>query len=234
MTEVTAMTRRRGLTSPLALSVLATLSEGPMHPYEIARLLRHRGKDHSIKIRYGSLYTVVQNLEKRGLVAAEGTVRAGRRPERTVYRITGDGQAELEDRLRELVGRPVKEYPAFEAALSLAGVLPPDEIIMLLTDRLQLLEVELAGARATLRELVDEQRLPRIFLIESEYAVAMKQAEAGWVRGLLKELADGTLDGVEQLRTWHRTGEFPAEWTQRGWARTDRAMHHGSEVDEPG
>jgi DNA-binding PadR family transcriptional regulator len=234
MTEVTAMTRRRGLTSPLALSVLATLSEAPMHPYEIARLLRHRGKDQSIKIRYGSLYTVVQNLEKRGLVATEGTARAGRRPERTVYRLTDDGHEELEDRLRELVGRPVKEYPAFEAALSLAGVLPPDEMIGLLADRVRLLDVELAGARAALRELTAEQRLPRIFLIESEYAVAMKQAEADWVRGLIEELADGTLEGVDHWRTWHRTGEFPAEWMERGWARTDRATHPESEVDEPG
>jgi DNA-binding PadR family transcriptional regulator len=228
------MTRRRGLTSPLALSVLATLNEGPMHPYEIARLLRHRGKDQSIKIRYGSLYTVVQNLEKRGLVVAEGTARAGRRPERTVYRLTEDGREELADRMRELLGEPVKEYPVFEAALSLAGVLPPDEVIMLLRQRLRTLEVDLAGTRATLRELVTRHGLPRIFLIESEYAIAMKQAEADWVRGLVEELADGTLDGVDQWRTWHRTGEFPAEWTERDWATADRALHRESEVDRPG
>ena len=70
------MARRRKLTNPLGLAVLATLMSGPMHPYQIARLLRHRGKDDSIKIRYGSLYTVVQDLESRGFVEAEG--RRGR------------------------------------------------------------------------------------------------------------------------------------------------------------
>lgn len=228
------MARRRTVTSPLALSVLATLSEGPMHPYEIARLLRHRGKDQSIKIRYGSLYTVVQKLEDHGFVEAEGTARAGRRPERTVYRLTDDGRDELDDRLRELLSEPTKEYPQFEAALSLMGVLSPDDVIGLLTERLRLLDLELATARAGLHELVTKQGLPRLFLIESEYAVALKQAEADWVRGLISELTDGSIDGVGYWRAWHETGEFPDEWAQRDWARADRAVAGESEVDQPG
>jgi DNA-binding PadR family transcriptional regulator len=221
------MARRRRVTSPLALSVLATLSEGPMHPYEIARLLRHRGKDQSIKIRYGSLYTVVQSLEDQGFVTAEGTARAGRRPERTVYRLTDDGRDELDDRMRELVSEPAKEYTNFEAALSLMGVLPPDEVIPLLAQRLRLLEAQLAGARAELRELNVEQRLPRIFLIESEYAQAMKQAEVDWVRELVRELTDGSLDGVDLWRAWHKTGEFPQEWADLDWAKADRVIREG-------
>ena len=117
------MARKRKLTSPLALAVLATLHSGPMHPYQIARLLKHRGKDDVIKIRYGSLYTVVQDLEQRGFVAAEGTERAGHRPERTVYRLTDDGREELADRLRELVSEPAKEYPVFASVLSLIASL---------------------------------------------------------------------------------------------------------------
>jgi DNA-binding PadR family transcriptional regulator len=221
------------VTSPLALSVLATLNEAPMHPYEIARLLKHRGKDQSIKIRYGSLYTTVQNLENQGFVTAEGTARAGRRPERTVYRLTDDGRDELEDRLREIVSEPAKEYPLFEAALSLVGVLPPDDVITLLTERLRHLEVDLAATRAGLRELTVEQRLPRLFLIESEYALAMKQAETDWVRGLITELTDGSLEGVDHWRAWHKTGEFPDEWAERDWAKADRARRE-SEVDDPG
>jgi DNA-binding PadR family transcriptional regulator len=221
------------VTSPLALSVLATLSEAPMHPYEIARLLKYRGKDLSIKIRYGSLYTVVQNLEKQGFVTAEGTARAGRRPERTVYRLTDDGREELDHRLREIFRAPVKEYPLFEAALSLAGVLPLDDVITLLTERLRRLELDLAATRAGLHELTVEQRLPRLFLIESEYALAMKQAEADWVRGLITELADGSLDGVDQWRAWRETGEFPDEWAERDWAKSGRPRDE-SEVDEPG
>jgi DNA-binding PadR family transcriptional regulator len=227
------MAGRRRVTSPLALSVLAVLSEGLAHPYEIARLLRERGKDQSIKIRYGSLYTVVQSLEGRGLVEAEGTARAGRRPERTVYRLTAEGRDELVGRMRELVGEPVKEYPRFEGALSLIGVLPPDEVITLLGDRLRRLETELASARAALHGAVVEHGLPRLFLVEAEYAVAMRQAEADWVRGLVRELTDGSLEGVDEWRTWSRTGELPEEWAERDWAKSGRTRPGESEVAAP-
>ena len=91
------MARRRRVNNLLALAILTLLGERPMHPYEIATLLRERGKAGSIKINWGSLYTVVQNLEKHGFVEAAGTARSGRRPERTVYAITKAGRAELDD-----------------------------------------------------------------------------------------------------------------------------------------
>jgi DNA-binding PadR family transcriptional regulator len=47
------MARRRG--NPLALAVLACLTERPMHPYEMAATMRTRGQDASIRLNYGSL-----------------------------------------------------------------------------------------------------------------------------------------------------------------------------------
>ena len=63
-----------------------------MHPYEMAATMRERGKEQNMKIKWGSLYTVVQNLEKHGFIAATETSRQGRRPERTVYAITDAGR----------------------------------------------------------------------------------------------------------------------------------------------
>ena len=77
--------RRRSITNPLALAVLACLHERPMHPYEMAATMRERGKEQSIKLNYGSLYTVVDSLAKNGLIEAVEARREGRRPERTVY-----------------------------------------------------------------------------------------------------------------------------------------------------
>ena len=101
-----AMPRRR--TNPLALAVLACLSERPMHPYEMAATMRTRGQDASIRLNYGSLYGVVETLLKRGLIEEQEVVREGRRPERTVYRITDDGRTEVDDWLARAAraGRP--------------------------------------------------------------------------------------------------------------------------------
>ena len=226
------MARRRKLTSPLALAVLATLMSGPMHPYQIARLLKHRGKDDSIKIRYGSLYTVVQDLERRGFVEAEGTARAGHRPERTVYRLTDDGHRELEDRLRELISEPVKEYPIFASVLSLMAVIHPDELTGLLAERMQALEIEIAATTGIVEHAVS-RRLPRLFLLETEYGLAMKRAEADWVRTLIGELADGRFPDLKFWRSFTETGEFPEELLGTEWAQAELAVLAPREAPHP-
>lgn len=203
------MPKRRKVANMLALAVLSAVSTRPMHPYEMASVLRSWGKDQDMKIKWGSLYTVVQNLEKHGFLEATGSVRQGGRPERTVYRMTEAGRAEMLDWVRELIGTAYKEYPAFEAALSVVGVLPPDDLVDLLRQRLDQLDKEIEERREKL--VASAVEVPRIFLIESEYDLAIRSAEAGWVRSLLDELTAGTLPGLDMWRTFHETGQLPPD-----------------------
>jgi DNA-binding PadR family transcriptional regulator len=201
------MAKRRKISNLLALSLLTLLTERPMYPYEMAATLRHRGKDQSIKINWGSLYTVVQNLEKHGFIETVEVAREGRQPERTTYRITDAGRAELTDWLRELISEPEREYTKFEAALAECAVLPPSELTELLRQRLEVLEATTAEHQAGLETWGAE--LPRLFLIESEYHLALRRAETEWVRGLLKEFTDGTFPGMQDWQRFHDTGEVP-------------------------
>src|SRR5215213_8215581 len=105
---------RRKVSNPLALAVLGCLAERPMHPYEMSTTMRERGKHESIKLNYGSLYSVVEALQKHALIAPRETVKDGRRPERTVYEITSAGRLEFVDWLADLIGIPEKEYHSFE------------------------------------------------------------------------------------------------------------------------
>ncbi len=203
------MARRRKVSNLLALSLLTLLTERPMYPYEMATKLRQRGKDQAIKINWGSFYTVVQNLEKHGFIEAVEVVREGRQPERTTYQITDAGRAELMDWLRELLSVPEREHTSFEAALSESGVVPPDELIDLLQQRLAALEESNGRMQAELAHLMTQ--LPRLFLIELEYYLAQRQAEEEWVRELLKEFTSGTFPGLEAWRHFHATGEVPDE-----------------------
>jgi len=196
------MLSSRKISNPLALAVLVLLFEKPMHPYEMAATLKQRGKEQSIKLRYGSLYTVIGQLERERFIEVAGTERDGGRPERTTYRLRDAGEAEMNSWLRSLVAEPVKEYPQFEAALSLLPALPPKDVPMLLADRLGRLEeqerrmqAEIAGATAG--------NLPALFLIESQYALALVRAEGVYVKGLIRGIETGELEGVEQWRQWH-------------------------------
>jgi DNA-binding PadR family transcriptional regulator len=211
------MAKRRKVGNMLGLAVLSTVIGKPMHPYEMASVLRERGKDQDMKIKWGSLYTVVQNLEKHGFIEAVESGRQGGRPERTVYRITDAGREEMRDWVQDLVATPEREIPKFEAALSVLGVLPPDDAIRLLRQRLAALTEQVAAQRAALDEA--RREVPRMFLIESEFDLALRDAEIAWLRSFLGELTDGSMPGMDQWRYFHETGQLPpelAELAQKG------------------
>ncbi|MEV4759237.1 PadR family transcriptional regulator [Micromonospora sp. NPDC049559] len=212
------MTKRRKVGNLLALAVLSALAQRPMHPYEIATALRSWGKDQDMGLKWGSFYTVVRNMDKHGLIAAVESVREGRRPERTVYRITEAGREELSDWARELVSTPVPERSHFRAGLSVLAVLHPDEATRLLRQRLDLLERDVTTAREALGQ--HARQIPRLFLVESEYDLAIQEAEAAWIRSLLAEFTSGTYPGLDAWRAFHETGEIPAELAELA-ERTD-------------
>ncbi|HWG15954.1 MAG TPA: hypothetical protein VG268_22030, partial [Streptosporangiaceae bacterium] len=97
------------------------------------------------------------------------------------------------------------------------------ELAGLLAERLQALEIDIVGTGAVLEHAVSHQ-LPRLFVLETEYGLAMKRAEAGWVRALMTELADGTFADLKLWRGVHESGEFPPELQELDWARADRAV----------
>ena len=196
------MTSERKVSNPLALAVLALLFERPMHPYEMVSTLRERGKHESVRFKYSSLYSVVEALQREGLIVGLETRREGRRPERTVYGLTEAGRAEFLTWLRELLREPVKEYTQFAAGLSFIPALPPTEAAALLDERVRLLEEEVGEMRSRLATVM-EQGLSRLFLIEAEHELVLREAELGWVRELVREIEDGTLAGMPEWESFH-------------------------------
>ena len=179
-----------------------------MHPYEMAAMLKRRHKEDSIKLRFGSLYTVIELLLGRGLIRAGETSREGKRPERTVYALTDTGRDELIDWMRDLLRDPVKEYPQFEAGLCLLGVLAPDEAVSLLRHRVNRLAGMVAQLEAQLAEvaqqdfaalaageplppaLAGQKKIPPLFTVEAEYRLALLKAEQAFVSELVRRIVE--------------------------------------------
>lgn len=87
------------LKGTLDLLILKTVSWGPMHGYGISRWLRERSGD-AFRIEEGALYPALRRLERKGWLKAEwGETDTGR--EAKFYRLTGDGQAQLQTEARE-------------------------------------------------------------------------------------------------------------------------------------
>jgi DNA-binding PadR family transcriptional regulator len=201
--------------TPLTLMVLVLLAEAPMHPYEMQRVMQARGKDNVVRVQRGSLYPAVERLAAAGLIEPAETERAGRRPERTVYRITEDGRETAESWLSTMIRTVRNEFPEFPAALSFLPLLSDQDVRAELTVRLVSLGKGIAAIRSVTEDLNDRFRLPRLFLIEAEYQLAMLQAEHDWVSSVVDDLAEGRLSwDDEQIREWaddiaRRAGVIP-------------------------
>ncbi|GAA1563307.1 PadR family transcriptional regulator [Kribbella sancticallisti] len=185
---------KRKVANPLAFAVLGSLSERAMHPYEISTMLKARGKDMSIKLNYGSLYSVVAALEKHGFIEAVETLRDGNRPERTVYAITEAGGAEFQDWLAELLGKPEKEFSQLEAGLAYLPAFPPDRVVELLEQRADVLDAEIEQVEGTHASMA-AKGLPRIFYVESELQLALLKTQVEFVRELARQIAADELEG---------------------------------------
>lgn len=203
------MATKRKVGNLLALAVLSVIIERPMHRYEIASTLRDRGKDRDMDIKWGSLYTVVQNMAKAGFLEVVGSEREGARPERVIYRITDAGRAELIDWTRELIAEPQPEQRQYVAGLSILAALPPDEVIHLLGRRVEVLDEQIATVRAEFEAAAGT--LPRLFMVETEYGLAMLEAERAWTAAFRDELVSGKFPGLDGWRTWHAEGMDQAQ-----------------------
>lgn len=183
------MQRRRDL---LALTVLALLLEQPQHPYQIERLIHQRRKEFAAGSRR-SLYHAVDHLAKTGLIEPVETSREGKRPERTVYRITEEGCDEFQTWLTELLETPMAEHPVFTAAVSFLAYLPAQHVLQALQSRSVSLEGAIAGQDTAWRALQTQLHLPRLFLLELDYTQSLLQAELAWVRALIADIQAGRL-----------------------------------------
>ena len=189
----------------LALAVLSLLTERPMHPYEMAALMRERGLASTVKLNFGALYAVIETLHRLGLIVPMETQRQGRHPERTIYANTDAGRAEFIDWLRVLIRMPAIEYTQFVAGLALIAHLPPIEAVTLLEDRIRVLSEKIQEQHSDM-EAGKQRGVDRIFLIEDEYRLAQLESERGWIQKLIGEIRDGTLtETSDDILRWKVT-----------------------------
>ena len=185
-------TRIRSSGNVIALTVLALLTEQERHPYDIQRCIRERHKDFA-EGKTRALYHAVARLEREGLIDAVDTHREGRRPERTVYRITDEGREEFQGWLVDLLETRATEFPMFNVAVSFLGYLPPAEVLRALRERATVLQVHLTVLEGVHHALRDRLQMPRIALVEHEHEHALLKAELDWVRSLAGDIEQGRL-----------------------------------------
>jgi DNA-binding PadR family transcriptional regulator len=171
----------------VALAALAFITERPRHPYDIQRAIRDRHKEFAFgKTR--ALYRAVERLERDGLIEPMETSREGRRPERTVYRVTEEGNEEFAVWIGELLERIAPEFPDYSVAIGFAAYLPLEVVLKRLEARAVALHGHVAGVEAGLKGLLEGIKLPRPVLLERELSLALRKAELVWTQNVIEDL----------------------------------------------
>ena len=132
----------------------------------------------------GSLYNTMEAMTRAGWTEPRPAQRDGTRPQRTPYALTQAGRAELARRLDAQVREPRREFPEFLGTVSHLGVLGPE--------RAGRLDALIADAQRRLDEAL-AQNVPRLFVIEAEYALALLRAERAWVLAVAGDITSGRL-----------------------------------------
>ncbi len=219
---------KRKVSNLLALAVLSLLTERPMHPYEMSAVMRQRELSTVIKLNQSSLYSVIEALQREGLIVPMETQREGRYPERTIYTTTEAGRGELVDWLRALIREPATEYTQFAAGLAFVGHLPPAEVTTLLEEHAQHLKAQISSIHSTIERAL-QLGVDRLFLVEDRYTLALFEAKHSFVRQFIQEINDGTLTETrDEKRIWKITRPDLAllgSETERGHEQTDDLSH---------
>ncbi|MCO6004277.1 PadR family transcriptional regulator [Actinoallomurus purpureus] len=188
----------RSADNPLGLAVMGLLMERPMHPYEISSVLRERGKDASVRVNRGSLYDVVAALEQEGWITPQARLQEGKRPARTVYALTETGRGVFVERLDEQIRNPRREFPVFLTAVAYLGALGPEGARAALGERADRLRAAIANDERALDDALRSGQVPRLFVIEADYALHMARGELAWVEATAEQITNGALPWPER------------------------------------
>jgi DNA-binding PadR family transcriptional regulator len=203
------------LTEPFSvvrLFVLGLLIDSNRHGYEVVAVAERWAVHRWAGISIGSIYNALRQLTKAGFVEVAKVEKEGKRPERSVYKITASGQIECRRMIEHGLGSLEYESREVDMALAFAHLIPAEVRKAKLEDRLGPLverkqqlqgfadsyEACLSESRpdlASFRELRIQQ--PWIFC-GIKHGLARLTVEEAWTRDLILEV--GSWNTSQQLQ----------------------------------
>lgn len=174
------------------LVILGILRQGPLHGYELKRIIEERMGDWT-RIAFGSIYFALGKMAEEGWIEKIATEQQGGRPSRSVYQITEAGHTEFLRLLRETWQEEQRIYHAVDMAVFFMDALPLDEVKTYLRRR----ETALAAAVSYVTEQRDEHReqsqVPRVTFPIFDHGINYLVMELQWTQALLAQIERGDL-----------------------------------------
>ncbi len=179
--------------SAARLLILGVLQfKSPAHGYEIRRELETWHAEQWAHIAYGSIYFALKKMAEEGLVEAVSTDQIGKRPARTLYTITDDGNAEFQRLLRDYWWDRKPFIDPFQVALTFMHKMPREELLLALRYRADRIRAFLTAFQ--LRAIhVYPPDTPRHILENFRLAIAHEEVELHWIEDAIEKVERGEL-----------------------------------------
>lgn len=181
------------MSSPTRLVVLGAVNQfQPVHGYFLRRELMTWLVDEWANIQPGSIYNALRSLEKDGYVAVSGTETNGKRPERTTYSITPEGEVALMRMLRETLWNVEPfDTTAVMVIASFMFTLSREEVINGLEHRINEIDAIVVTNGYHIADTAKSATTPKYVREIFEIGNARLRAEQSWARDLVARLRDG-------------------------------------------
>jgi DNA-binding PadR family transcriptional regulator len=174
------------------LMILGLLAErGPMHGHQIRRTAELTNAEVWGGITGGALYAALRKLSGDGLIEAIREEQVGRRPARTVYRITGEGRLELVVQRDAALGVVFGSADPLSVVLLFAAGTDPAELSEQLAVRRRRIEGQLEAMAAERERLTGQGVLPPLAVAAFRRGELRLEAELRWHEEFGRQLAAG-------------------------------------------
>ncbi len=167
------------------LLILGLLLRGPLHGYEIHRIVRAHGALYT-DLKKANLYYLLDRLQQDGALTVHAEPGArGARGERLIYALTNQGRARFFDLLRAILRTFDPVHTGVDVAVVFLAQLPPAEAVTLLQERRQVVGARRAQVAAELGDLTVGNGWSAIAV---DHLLSLIDAEQAWLDRALARL----------------------------------------------
>jgi DNA-binding PadR family transcriptional regulator len=179
------------------LMLLGLLHHGPMHGYELHRIVQAHGELYT-DLKKANVYYLLERLAQDGCVEVRAEAGArGARGERLVYGLTSRGRARFDELLRLVLRDFEPAHTGLDVAVVYLNRLPPAEAVNLLQERRSIIAMRRDKTATELGD-VDLRGLPGA--LAADHLLSLMDAELAWVERALARLTAEQPSSDEEQR----------------------------------
>lgn len=168
--------------------VLGTLGlKGESSGYDVVQYLRESRVERWTDVKIGSIYYAVGKLQENGDIEEVRKERKGKQPEKTIYRITPEGEERFKLLQEEAFHGLYPHFYGFKLALKFNVHRSPEEIEAFAEEAVDRINQQLEAMDSYLDSLSDSERHRRdAFFIEHDRRLFKE--ERAWIRDAVDRL----------------------------------------------